>query len=178
VTAVTTGLLLFRFLVLAWPRQAEREGSREPSVGITAWAGLLLGILVLSVFPTAITPVEPGWHSLAPGKLWSTTAPVLAAALIALLARRTRVRRTAPMVPPGDLLPVLERGLRSASAQACRRAAALGVSRRSLSGGRLRRPKAPAGPLRAAERRLATGHAAGVVIAALILLMFALTLAA
>lgn len=137
VATFATLLLLARAIALLWPREParEREATGPGSLGLLAWAGLVIAGLLL-----------PDLASLGPRVSTSGLVPIG----LALLASGALQQRGWPLpaIPPGDLLVVLTRLGRP-----------LPPPRRDRRAARpsLRPLEAPLpGPLAAAEARLAS----------------------
>lgn len=108
--AIGTTLLMARFLVVLWPQESSAH-----EIDARMWCGWGLLIAGLLVCSAGILPFvgdgEPA--AMSPGKFWAAFWPVGVGVLLAVLIWRRpgRARRTAPLVPPGDLLVPLERAL-------------------------------------------------------------------
>lgn len=110
IAAVVTTLLMARFLVLVQPTAS---GDHGPERGIwLPWAVLLVGVGVAAW-------VLPGYYNLdvigpglfTAGNLLASIWPVIlgvTAAVIAWEASRRKHLRTVPVIPPGDLLVLVE----------------------------------------------------------------------
>jgi hydrogenase-4 component B len=104
--AVGTTLVMARFLVLVWPRKSDQS---HLSVGLWVPWGLLVAAAATTLF------VWPGsaisrWDMLHPGNAWLAAWPVLAGALISLVAWRWGPHLGDRMaIPAGDLLALVER---------------------------------------------------------------------
>jgi formate hydrogenlyase subunit 3/multisubunit Na+/H+ antiporter MnhD subunit len=98
--AMGTSLLLTRFLILAAERSTEEK---HPNL-VLPWV-----ILLLSVATSAwwLAPVDAVEHVLRPDALLASTWPVVAGIFLGLAFRRSAW--TAPSIPPGDVLVLLER---------------------------------------------------------------------
>ncbi|MCC5858492.1 MAG: NADH/ubiquinone/plastoquinone (complex I) [Ectothiorhodospiraceae bacterium] len=103
-SSVTTGLILLRFLVLAWPRGPDRH-LPEPSV-LLGWSGALLASLLV---PWLLADGRWLGYTLQFGSLLDGLWPLAAALALALAAARWTGRW--PLLPEGDLVLPAERGV-------------------------------------------------------------------
>jgi hydrogenase-4 component B len=113
VSALTTALLLTRFLHLLQPR----EESQEPSPPLRSILVVMLGLGAISlpwlVFEQSGLATGYAWQA---GNLMNAAWPLALAGLAALAWRRTRL--TLPAAPQGDLLVIPEAAARAIAAAA------------------------------------------------------------
>lgn len=111
-SAITTALLLQRFLLLTAPfKTAQSVKQGAPANGLWPWGILLTSIAALPLVTHWITPFDWSW-----GRLLDSLWPILAAsAILYFLSRPTLCQRrlnkmlAASQLPPGDILVVYER---------------------------------------------------------------------
>ncbi|NHA16160.1 complex I subunit 5 family protein [Thioalkalivibrio sp. XN279] len=174
-SSLLTGLLLLRFLWVAWPG-ADGAAGRLPVRVTAAWLALAAAALLVPWWLAAAS-VRATLMSTA-GALHALWPPAVAVALalVAVSAWRRHGRRTLPVVPPGDIGILLERavlaighGLGHAMRERLPRELA---QVRALGGAMAGRVLAGAGPLGRAEARLGAW-----ALTALLLLLVAACLA-
>jgi len=108
-TGVTTTLLVCRFLHLVWPSRRHSHGVLNATMAVP-WAILAVGVLVgfLAVRFGAI--VKPTWTTLAFGKVWGASWPILGGLIIVAWLRshhslRSQLEKV--RIPAGDVtIPV------------------------------------------------------------------------
>ncbi len=103
-SSVTTGLIMLRFWVLAWPRGRDRH-LPEPSA-LLGWSGALVASLFV---PWGLADGRWLGYTLQSGSLLDGLWPLAAALILALTAARWLGRW--PLLPEGDLVFPAERGL-------------------------------------------------------------------
>jgi formate hydrogenlyase subunit 3/multisubunit Na+/H+ antiporter MnhD subunit len=112
-TAIGTSVLMARFLYLVRLKAAKGNAHYAFSAGL--WAPWLL-LLIASGIAAWFVPLYYAIDGIAavnlqPGYVWASTWPIIAGALILVGAyqlRRRGYRRSVPVVPPGDLLALIE----------------------------------------------------------------------
>jgi formate hydrogenlyase subunit 3/multisubunit Na+/H+ antiporter MnhD subunit len=106
--ALGTTLLLARFLFVLWPRKTD-DHLRSSLM----WISWLLLALAIAMCSAGLLPVMGNVTAGQEVKLWDLLWPVSAGALLAtwVWLRSRSADRREPLVPPGDLLVVLEKGL-------------------------------------------------------------------
>ncbi|SEO45100.1 complex I subunit 5 family protein [Aquisalimonas asiatica] len=105
-TAITTALLLIRFLCLIWPGRNASPRALEP-VPFLIW---LVVVLLGQALPWLYANADDRAYALAPGTLWDGLWPVAIAVVVAGLA--SEVLKRWPSLPEGDVVSPVERGLR------------------------------------------------------------------
>lgn len=122
-STVGTGLLMARFLILAWPKAG---ATPNDPLALAAWGlAVAASASVVWLLPdTALLAVT----TLAPAKLGSSLLPLAATAVITALVLGWRVKLAAG-VPPGDLLVLLEAPAAAIWRRACRWAESLAAAR-------------------------------------------------
>lgn len=107
-TAITTALLLTRFLCLIWPGRNAGARALDP-LSFMVW---LLVIASTQALPWLYASGADRAYALALGNLWDALWPVAAAIVIAGLASEILKRWSA--LPEGDLVVPVERALKAA----------------------------------------------------------------
>ncbi|WP_290650653.1 complex I subunit 5 family protein [Aquisalimonas sp.] len=125
-TSVTTTLLLARFLVLAWPSGAKNAGAIA-RVAIAAW---LLVIAAGQLLPWTLAGPAGRAYAFQAGALWDAVWPLALGIGGAVLA--ARMLRPWRVLPEGDIVVPVERGVIGAYAAAVRAATALSARRPAL----------------------------------------------